>query len=94
MVIVTKLVWDETNIAHIAKHGVTPAEVEEVCFGQYVVFDARYGRFLVIGPTGTGRGLAIVLDPEAEKGSYYPVTARPADRGERKKYLELKGVKL
>jgi hypothetical protein len=35
--------------------------------------------------------LAVILDPEEEEGVYYPVTARPASRKERRLYREQKG---
>ena len=35
--------------------------------------------------------LAIILDPEPEKGIYYPVTARAASRKERNEYKIAKG---
>jgi hypothetical protein len=35
--------------------------------------------------------LAVILDPEEAEGVYYPVTARPASRKERRLYLETKG---
>jgi hypothetical protein len=28
-----ELIWPEDRVAHIARHAVTPEEVEEVCFG-------------------------------------------------------------
>jgi hypothetical protein len=42
---------------------------------------------MLIGPTATGRMLAVVLNP-AEHGVYYPVTAHPASRRERQLYNE------
>lgn len=35
--------------------------------------------------------LAVILDPEGEEGVYYPATARPASRRERRLYGERKG---
>jgi hypothetical protein len=35
--------------------------------------------------------LSIVLDPEEEPEVYYPITARPASRKERRYYREKKG---
>ena len=94
MIIIRELIWTQSNIDHITRHNVTREEVEEVCHGSYIVLDAHGNRFLVIGPTQSGRALAIILDPEQEQSIYYPVTARQADRKERKKYFEMKGVRL
>lgn len=35
--------------------------------------------------------LAVILDAEEEKGTYYPVTARRASKRERKIYITEKG---
>jgi len=33
---IQELVWLKDRVDHIAGHGITPDEVEEVCFGQAV----------------------------------------------------------
>jgi hypothetical protein len=35
MLVVRTLVWDAFNVSHIAEHGVSPDEVEQVCQGDY-----------------------------------------------------------
>src|SRR5713226_8650143 len=82
MVLIRRLAWDAWNIAHIARHAVTPDEVEEVCHNEPVVQQGKKRRTLVFGPTLDGRMLTVVLDSEGT-GAYYPVTARPASRKER-----------
>lgn len=92
MFVVRRLVWDPGNVAHIARHEVTPEEVEEVCHGEPVVQVGKKGRSLVFGPTLSGRMLTVVLDPESsEEGVYYPVTARPTSRRERTIYASERG---
>ncbi len=92
MLLIRRLIWDPWNVTHIARHGVTPEEVEEVCHGEPVVQVGKKGRSLVFGPTLSGRTLAVVLDPESlPEGVYYPVTARPASRGERAIYASERG---
>jgi uncharacterized DUF497 family protein len=88
---VRRLVWDAWNVAHIARHQVTPEEVEAVCHGEPVEGEAYGGRLMLIGPTGTGRMLAVVLSPQADPGVFYVVTARDADRKERRLYRAQKG---
>ncbi len=85
MAFVQRLLWDEWNVGHIAKHRVTPEEVEEVCHAEPLVFEAKRGRIIGVGPTVDGRVLAVVLAPEGE-GVYYPITARPASKKERRLY--------
>lgn len=87
MVYIRRLVWDAWNIAHIARHQVTPEEVEEVCQGPSIALQTYAGRTLLIGPTHAQRMLAVALDPEG-RDKYYPVTARPASRQERRRYRE------
>lgn len=87
MIFVRRLVWDNLNVVHIARHEVIPEEVEEVCHGKPLVLQSYKDRLVFIGPTAAGRMLAVILDPEG-KGMYYPVTARPASRKERALYRQ------
>lgn len=89
-IVVHRLRWDPWNVAHIARHQVSPEEVEEVCQGDPLVLTGYLDRLIVLGPTGEGRVIAAILAPE-ETGVYYPVTARPASRKERALYRQEKG---
>lgn len=93
MIEIEQLIWDEWNKEHIARHQVTPQEVEEVCQGTPVVAQGYGGRLRLIGPTQSKRMLGVILAPKGEK-SYYPVTARPASRKERNQYQEEGGEPL
>ena len=92
MLFVHRLIWDTWNIAHIARHAVTPEEVEEVCHGQPVTSQTYKGRLRVVGPTRSRRMLTVILAPTEQPGIYYPVTARPADRKERRSYEQQRGT--
>jgi uncharacterized protein len=92
MLFVRLLLWDAWNIAHIARHDVIPEEVEEVCHGQPVTSQTYKGRLRVVGPTRSRRMLTVILAPTEEPGVYYPVTARPADRKERRSYEQRGGT--
>jgi len=82
--------WNDINLEHIGVHGVTPEEVEEVCYSAAALFTrAGRRRYQAIGQTEFGRFLTIFLDSEG-KGSYYPVTARDADAGERRLWGRLR----
>lgn len=87
---IVKLVWDTFNTAHIAAHEVTPREVEEVFASDYLMLEAKKGRFLVIGTTTSGLILAVVVALKGT-GIYYPVTARRASKRERQHYQHLQG---
>jgi uncharacterized protein len=60
-----KLIWPEDRIEHIARHGVNPEEVEEVCFGNaWVRRDKSAGAnpvYHVLGQTAAGRYLFCVV---------------------------------
>ncbi len=91
MVYIRLLIWDTWNITHIARHQVIPEEVEYVCHGEPIVSDTYKKRLRVVGPTRSGRVLTVILAPEDEDGIYYPVTARPSDRKERRNYEQRRG---
>jgi uncharacterized DUF497 family protein len=91
---ITELLWDDQNIAHIARHEVTPREVEEVVFSPATLFfdggDAdRPGRLVAFGATAAARLLAVYLDTPAG-GRSYPVTARPMTAKEKRSYRRAK----
>jgi len=88
---IIRLIWDEWNVAHIARHQVTSEEVEEVCQSNPLVQQGYHGRTVVVGHTRDGRMLEVVLDPEPEEGVYYVVTAHPASRKDRALYQKEKG---
>lgn len=90
MLSIRRLIWDPWNVGHIARHKVTPEEVEEACHGDPLVQQGKVGRTVLIGPTAAGRMIEVVLDPEGG-GVYYVVTAHPASRKDRALYRREKG---
>lgn len=94
MIVVRRLVWEKTNADHIARHGVSQSEVEEVCHNKPVFLSGHSGRVMAVGLTSAGKAISVILDAEEEHGVWYPVTARSADRNERLYYQQKKGVKL
>ena len=91
VIFVSYLIWDEGNVAHIARHNVLPGEVEEVCAADPLVQQGKKGRLAVVGLTTKGRMLKIILAPKDKEGVYYPVTAHPAGRKDRRLYRLEKG---
>lgn len=80
MLRILHLIWDDWNEEHIAGHGVTRDEVEDVCFSRASLgVRIRRERYRVIGQTEAVRYLTLILD-FAGKRRYYVVTARDADR--------------
>lgn len=95
MVEITELLWDDQDVAHIARHDVTVSEVEEVVFGGSALFfdldqPARPGRIGAFGVTTAGRGLAVFLDTPTAQGSSYILTTRPMTTNERDTYDQQK----
>lgn len=90
---IKKLIWNDRNVSHIARHEVNPYEVEEVCHSDPLIEETYNNRLLLIGPTTKKRMLGVVLERTDANGVYFPVTARPAKRKERRKYELKKEVK-
>jgi hypothetical protein len=62
---IERLLWPEERIDHIARHGVTPDEVEEACFGKPFARRSRSEGenpvYYVLGQTNAGRYLFCVV---------------------------------
>jgi uncharacterized DUF497 family protein len=84
--------WDEGNITHIAEHGVTPAEGEEVVMGNPLDLDhtEKDGevRIRQVGETAAGRILAVVTTERG--GLIRVVTAYSASPFLRSTYVKYK----
>lgn len=79
--------WDEANVGHIARHGITPEEAEEVVRAAAVAGETvRHGesRTVVAGETAGGRTVVVVVT--ARKDRIRVVTAYPANRSQRARY--------
>lgn len=88
-----EFVWTEDRIEHIARHGVTPEEVEELCFGRPLILRAKSEGenpvYYVLGQTTAGRYLfAVIIRFPDGKG--YSVTARPMVDKEERRYRRWK----
>lgn len=74
------IIWDleddpEGNVQHIAEHGVTVEEVEEVLANALDDDVSRSsGRPVVFGDTSTGKHLIVVFE-EIDAETVYPITA-------------------
>lgn len=90
---ISRLLWPRERIDHVARHGVAPDEVEQVCFGRPWV---RRGRtkglnpvYYVLGQTDAGRYLFCVVIAFPD-GNGYPVTARDMTAREKRRYRQWK----
>ncbi len=86
---ILELVWPQERIDHIARHGVSPEEVEETCFGDPLVWrgvtEGKNPLYYVLGRTEAGRSLFCVVI-QFPDGKGYPVTARPMTPKEKKRF--------
>ena len=79
---IAQILWDldddpDGNVQHIAEHGITVEEVEDVlCAAEEVVASHSSGRPITFGESSTGKYLAVVFDiVDEDPLSVYPVTA-------------------
>ena len=83
------LIWPEERVEHIARHGVTPEEVEDVCFGSSLVRKAKSEGenpvYYVEGQTVAGRYLLCVVI-QFPDGNGYPITAREMTGKEKSRF--------
>jgi uncharacterized protein len=82
--------WDEANISHIALHGVTPNEAEEVLANDPTDGDEQFEdgeqRYLQIGITNSFRCLVVITTWRGER--LRVVSAYPGTSLDRKIYQQ------
>ena len=83
---IRNILWDEDTILHIAKHGVIPQEVEEICFKiNPFVLKTRRNRYYALGQTESGRYLTIIFEYTGQSKAKI-ITARAMSESERSLY--------
>lgn len=84
--IVHEIDWDQASIQHIARHGVDPKEVEDVCFGPLpLIMKTKHNRYFALGQTESGRYLTIILE-YIGRHRIKIITARSMSMSERRLY--------
>jgi uncharacterized protein len=90
---IRQIIWPRDRVDHIARHNITPQEVEEVCFGRSYVRKTRAkGKnpvYYVLGQTEAGLYLFCIII-RLPDGKGYPVTARPMTNREKIGYRKWK----
>jgi len=79
--------WDDWNEDHIAEHGLSRTDVEQVCHGRRWLDATREGRARVVGRTSAGRIIVVIL-ARLDGGRYYCVTAFPATGSTPRDFLD------
>lgn len=86
---IEEIAWDDEQIDHIERHGVTSEEVEEVCFSRPLIVRGRGRRkrrsYWALGQTGEGRHLLVVFR-YLSRGKARVITARDMSPAERRRY--------
>jgi uncharacterized DUF497 family protein len=83
---VGKLIWDDENEEHIARHQVTRDEVEEAFYSRSAqMYRSRDQSYRLISQTYGGRYLTVIV-ARRPGGAWYVVTARDADALERRSH--------
>jgi len=87
---ISNLSWDDYRVEHIARHGVEPHEVWEVCEDPlHLAHREGRNRYRLYGQTAAGRYLFVVLE-QVEGTMYKPITARDMTDAERRNYRRLR----
>lgn len=83
---IAEWLWDDDNVEHIARHGVSAGDVLAVWLGDPRYRRNRKGRAAshqMIGPDAGGRFVAVFVAPvPGRPGTWRVVTARPATEPE------------
>ncbi|MBI5399851.1 BrnT family toxin [Candidatus Saganbacteria bacterium] len=82
--------WDEKNITHIARHNVTPEEVEEMFESRPLIFKSRDESCVALGQSDVGRYLMVAYR-YCEAEAIRVITARDMSDSERRLFRRKKG---
>lgn len=90
---ISEFIWTLERVEHIARHGVIPEEFEDACRGVALILRTKAkGKspvYHVLGQTLAGRYLLCVVIHFPD-GRGYPVTARPMNPREKRRYQQWK----
>jgi uncharacterized protein len=78
--------WNQWNIQHIARHGISPDAAEQVVIHArrpYPSYEGD-GRFLVRGQTDGGQYLQVVYVVDDDGETFYVIHARPLTESEKR----------
>lgn len=83
-----EILWTEDSEAHIARHAVTPLEVEQALYSRpHLVAPGREGTREILGTTDSNRYLFILVT-EAADGRDFVITARDMTDNEKRLFGE------
>ena len=86
--------WDQNNEGHLAKHGISRSDAEDVMSGNHILveyqMEGNEQRWVAVGATRTGRILDIVFAIRGE--AIRPITGWLADKQTVALYLKQWGL--
>ena len=83
--------WDEQNEGHLANHGISRSDAEDVLSGNHILLvEGNEQRWVAVGATRSGRILDIVFAVRGEV--MRPITGWAADKETVDLYLEQWGL--
>lgn len=82
---IQKIIWGKFTAEHIKKHGVTPQQAEKVIYSNAVTLEGHSGKKILVNKVGE-RILSVIVKMAGNKLTV--VTARDADKTERREYYE------
>lgn len=85
-IVVRELIWDSYNTEHIKKHNVDQEEIVVSVRNASYHRRTHNGRYLTVGRAGI-RIITVILKRK-KLSTYYPVTARDANKKERRDVYE------
>jgi uncharacterized DUF497 family protein len=78
--------WDDANIAHLARHAVSPQEAEQCYRNDPLIIEEQFingeDRYLALGETQAARRLAFVFTLRSDRVRFitaYPMTDQQQD---------------
>jgi uncharacterized DUF497 family protein len=83
--VIGDLEWDDENVEHIARHNVSPEEVEDICYGFHLSEKAGGGRYVLSGQSSSGRYLNVVIERIGRK-LFRTITAFEMSDSYKRKY--------
>lgn len=80
--------WNDWNVQHIARHGVTPEEAEDVVRAASPPYPEYRGdgKWIVIGQSRVGLYLQVIFIEDNDQGTLYVIHARPLTDTEKRRY--------
>ena len=88
---VERFKWESENLAHCARHDVTPVVASDVKDGAPLFFlndPDKTGSHVMVGPDSSDRFWTIIISPTENDGEWKPITGWPSTRTEITRYTD------